>query len=129
MPAISPITLTVGGASEVYNPALNSGNKAQFVDNEPDAVYEARTIRFTIRPAGSGNTGRVVETLGVRPIPVDTTGNCCVDVTNPAANTFTVSTMVRKNSTKAEADELVDMIKALVATTAFHDVVTTSSFY
>lgn len=129
MPSLSPITLSVGEGSEVYKPAMNNGTRTEFVDNAPDAVYEARTLRFTFRPAGSGNTGRVVEVLHVRPIPVETGTGCCVDVTQPLANTFTVTTMVRKNSTKAEADELTDAIASLTATQAFKDAVTQTAFY
>lgn len=128
MPALAPITLSVGTGTEVYDPASNNGARTEFVDNEPDAVYEARTLRFTFRPAAAGNTGRVVEVLAVRPLPVES-GACCVDVTTPSANTFQVSTMVRKTSTKAQALELVDMIKSLTATQAFSDAVVSSSFY
>lgn len=129
MPNLTKITLTVNGNAEEYNPASSTGNTAEFLDSSPSFVYDARFLRMKIRPSAAGNTGRTTETLGVRPIPISESGGCCVDVTTPEGNTFNVATMVRKTSTKQQANDLVDMIKSYVATDAFRQMVTESSFF
>lgn len=128
MPQLAPIALTVGSGTETYIPASSNGTKTEFVDSSPSMVYDARLLTVTTRPASAGNSGRTSEHLGVRPIPLEQ-GECCIDVTNPAGNTFRIHTMVRKTSSKAQAEELVDMIKSYVATTEFLKVVTESGFY
>lgn len=129
MPAISPITLTVNSVAEVYNPAMSTGSNAEFIDASPAAVYDARLLKMSVRPASAGNSGRVTTHQGIRPIPLAEGGACCTDITKPEGNTFSVNTMVRKTSSKAQADELVDMIRSYVNSTTFKDLVVSSSFY
>lgn len=129
MPAIQPIVLQLNPTvTETYNPGSHSVGLTEFVDSSPDRMYDNRLIRVTVRPAGAGNTGRVTTHLGVRPIPLPE-GECCVDVTKPEGNTWGINTMIRKTSTKAQALELVEQIRAYVMTDDFSEVVMNSDYF
>jgi len=132
MPALQPLVLTLDPdgtpKTETYYPAMSTGTSTEFVDNSPSMVYDARLVRTVVRPAAAGNTGRRTEHLGVRPIPLSS-GECCIDVTKPEGNTFSINTMIRKTSSKAEAEELVDMIIAYVSHADFRDLVTSTGWY
>lgn len=128
MPSIAPLVSVLNETTtETYNPSSLSTGNAEFVDSSPAMVYDNRLIRVVSRAAAAGNTGRVTEHLGVRPIPL--AENCCVDVTKPEGNTFKISTMIRKTSSKAQALALVEMIRAYVLLDDFEEVVTESAFY
>lgn len=132
MPKLEPLVLTLTDdpeRTETYNPTLFSGTEATLVDSSPEMEFDFRSIKSTVRPAGPGNSGRVTEHLGVRPIPLSGDGACCVDVTKPEGNTFRIATMIRKTSSKAQAKDLVLMIRAYVASDEFEQLVTESGYY
>lgn len=129
MPQLVPLVLELSTeTTETYNPASFDGKLASFVDSAPEMVFDARRLDVSVRPAAAGNTGRTSEHLGIRPIPLSQ-GECCIDVTSPVGNTFRLHTMVHKTSSKAQALELVEMIRAYVALDEFEEVVTASGFY
>jgi len=129
MPAITPIVLTVATETETYNPASHAGNKTSFVAASEVRFADNKTLAATIRPAGPGNTGHRADWLGVRPLPVVDVAGCCVDKDNPPSNTFTIGTLLRKESSPAQANELVEAIRAFVNSSEFADTVKGKSFY
>lgn len=129
MPAIQPISLVIGEDTEVYNPSASSGNQTTFVDTTASRLAEWRTIRVTTRPAAAGNSGHVSEHLLVRPIPVADQAGCCVDKDNAPASTVTIRVLLNKAGDSAQGQDLVDMIRAYVETTAFEAIVKGSSYY
>lgn len=131
MPQIKPIVLdlqTDPVKSETYSPTSGGGDKAQFT-HQGARFAENIQLKSTIRPAGPGNTGHRADWLGVRPIPAEDSGNCCVDKDNIPANTFTISTLLNKASSSAQAKELVEMIRAFVQSDEFESTVMGSAFY
>lgn len=129
MPAIAPIALVIGAATETYAPTSFDGKRTTFTDTSTGILANWRQVRVDVRPAAQGNTGHLVDVLLVRPNPVGDQANCCVDKDNAPASTVNIKTLLHKTSTAAQADELVDMIRKYVATTAFADLVKGASYY
>lgn len=129
MPAIQPISLAIGEATEVYNPSMNTGAKTTFVNSSEVRFADNKMLSATIRPAGLGNTGHRADWLGVRPLPVADVDGCCVDKDQPPSNTFTIGTLLRKESSSAQADELIAAIRSFVNSTEFAATVKGQSFY
>lgn len=129
MPQITPISLEVGETTEVYSPSSFDGKRARFVDSSTGRLANWRIIRIDVRPAEQGNSGHLVEALLVRPNPVEDQDGCCVDKDNAPASTITIRTLLHKNSSSAQAQDLVDMLQAFVSDAGFQAVVKGAGYY
>lgn len=131
MSKVQSIVLTLSDdplVTETYNPSQSNPDSATFV-LLGDRFSENKSIKARVRPAAVGNTGHRVSWLGVRPIPAGDQAGCCVDKDNIPANTFTIETLVRKESSSAQADDLIAMIRAFVNSVEFADTVKGGGFY
>lgn len=131
MPQVQTITLTLSDdplVEETYNPASAVADSATFI-NLKTRFSENQILKGRVRPAATGNTGHRATWLGVRPIPAEAQDGCCVDKDNIPANTFTIETLVRKESSSAQADELIAMIRAFVNSAEFAGTVKGGGFY